>query len=208
MLGFLRSAIHNPLRAIKLLAGSTVRLVWYELQTCGELPARSAQDGIQFRPLSEGELRDLEDGPFREGQLTRLEMFGESHAYGAYVEGRLAHVSWLLIGDVSRKDIPVVLKLRDDEAEITGCETLPAFRGKGLYPFAIGCLLRIAQQSGVNTVYMKTNESNLASQRGITKAGFRKAGTILLYYSPFLKNPFVFMRRDTRQMPTSACEPF
>jgi GNAT superfamily N-acetyltransferase len=155
----------------------------------GETSATMAQTSApvgEFRPLSDDDLRTLEtgDGGFRQRQLDRLARFGRSYAFGVVVEGKLAHVSWLLPAAAVRMDSPDILRLRDDQAEITACETLPDFRGMGIYSFAISELFAVARQRGIVRIYMKTAWDNKPSQRGIRKAGLKGAGLALLLTPP------------------------
>jgi hypothetical protein len=63
-----------------------------------------------------------------------------------YIWATLSRISWLLPPSAVARDLPAILQLQEDEAEITGCETALAFRGKGLYPYAIQCLASVARQ--------------------------------------------------------------
>ncbi len=142
--------------------------------------------GMQFRYLDDVELRDIETGDeeFRQKQIERLARFGRSYAYGVYCEGVLAHISWLLPPCAVHIEEPRILQLNPDEAEITACETLPAFRGRGIYGFAIRQLLEVARTQRVSRVYMKTMSSNVSSQSGIAKAGLKNAGRALIVTPP------------------------
>jgi hypothetical protein len=120
--------------------------------------------------LDEEELRSIEnpadDPEFRNRQIERLQRFGHSYAYVVRIGGMVAHVSWLLPSSaVLRDHPPILLKLREDEAEITACGTISAFRGSGLYPYAIQRLVEVARACGIRRVYMKTRVSNNAVHR-------------------------------------------
>ena len=155
----------------------------------GETSPAMGQTGApaaQFLPLSEDDLRTLDagDAEFRQSQLDRLARFGQSYAFGVLVEGKLAHISWLLPAAAVRMESPAILQLRENQAEITACETLPEFRGRAIYGFAIRELFAVARQQGIARIYMKTAWDNKSSQRGIQKAGLKKAGLALLLTPP------------------------
>jgi GNAT superfamily N-acetyltransferase len=138
--------------------------------------------GVEFRRLGSADLVELAiaGSDFWMRQIERLERFGESHAYAMVVDGRVAHVSWLLPPAAMRRDEPRLLPIRDAVAEVTGCETLPEFRGRGLYGLAIRSLVAIASVQGIRRVMMKTADWNRASQSGIVKAGLTRVGTAWL----------------------------
>lgn len=77
-----------------------------------------------------------------------------------------------------------LVKLRPGEAEITSAFTLPQFRARGLYPFAIRTLCALAGQRSLERVFMITHRENRASQRGILKAGLRRQGWIVRIVPP------------------------
>jgi hypothetical protein len=183
----LRLARGNRRELLSALVG-TIR---FNKVYVGKTSAATARIGVgasKFLPLSDDDLRTLDvgDAGFRQRQLDRLARFGRSYAFGVVVEGKLAHVSWLLPAAAVRRDSPVILRLRDDQAEITGCETLPEFRGMGIYGFAIHELFVVARRQGIVRVYMKTAWDNKPSQRGIRKAGLKSAGLALLLTPPLL----------------------
>jgi hypothetical protein len=148
----------------------------------------AALPGTVLRALSKEEMGQLDAGEdgFGERQRERLRRFGESYAYGVFVDDCLAHISWLLPQSAMRLDLPAVVPDSGSCAEITGCETLPEFRGRSIYGFAIRSLCRVAAGQGISQIYMKTNWHNKASQKGILKAGLKSAGLALLLTQPLL----------------------
>ena len=134
----------------------------------------------------------VEDPSFVARQIQRLNRFGVSYAYGVFVEGRIAHVSWLLSPTAIRKDVPQVLRVRSDEAEITASETLPEFRCRGMYAFAIYNLFDLARRQGVRRIFMKTSANNKPSQAGIEKAGLKRVGTAILVVLPLTQRRVVW----------------
>lgn len=157
---------------------------------------RQHQEVIVFKKLGADDIRsiDVNDKSFRDRQVERLERFHASYAYGLYVAGRLAHVSWLLPYSAITLEAPLVLKAESSDVEITACETLPGYRGGCLYPLAIQKLALEAQLLGGKRLYMKTDITNRASQRGIAKAGLSLVGHVLVYQLPWIKRPLVWRR--------------
>lgn len=175
-------------RLLRMLTGSSAQWVVFRQDTNAAVSKLPEPPDAQVEMLNEEELRHIEnpadDPEFRNRQVERLNRFGQSYAYVVRLGAAIAHVSWLLPSSAVVRDPPVLLELREDEAEITGCETIPAFRGRGLYPYAIRRIVEVARSRGVRHVYMKTRDTNESSQRGILKAGFERVGSIRVITPP------------------------
>jgi hypothetical protein len=113
------------------------------------------------------------------------------------VGDEIAHIAWLLPPSAAAMEVPQILQLGEDEAEITCCETPPGWRGKGMYPFAIRQIAAVARSAGIRRLYMKTSETNTASQRGIIKAGFLPIGSISVAHPPLRPSVTVVKRNLT-----------
>lgn len=153
--------------------------------------------GWEFRPLTADELRAPSGpiGPFETRQIERLERFGRSYAFGVFIEGQLAHVAWMLAHPADQLDSPRLLALAEGEAEITACETVAAFRGRGIYPFAIRSLWMVAKEQGIHRVFMKTAASNRASRIGMQKAGLTQVATVFVWNPPWDRSRSMVIRR-------------
>jgi hypothetical protein len=192
-------ARQDPAQLRKAIRGDRYTLLVYAIGTDAIIKPVPVSEGIRFAGLSDQDLislpADSQDPEFRERQLERLRRFGRSHAFAVIDSDAVAHISWLLPAKALELERPRILLLRADEAEITACETLPQFRGKNLYPFAVQQLLRVAAEQGIRRVYMKTQKSNLPSQAGILKAGLKAIGTITVVTPPGMPGKsFVFRR--------------
>jgi ribosomal protein S18 acetylase RimI-like enzyme len=184
---------HDRATLRRLLLGQRSTYVVYAVDAGTDI-APSSDPTLSFRALSADEVRTLPvaDAEFRARQLERLERFGASHAYGVWADGALAHVSWLLMSDQMHRDPPHVVPDRTGNAEITCCETLPAFRGRGIYGYAIRHLLRVARDRGARRVFMKTAMDNTASQSGIEKAGLSRVGDAVRIVLPVVGREVVW----------------
>jgi RimJ/RimL family protein N-acetyltransferase len=169
-------------RLFRVLTGSFVQWIVFRQDTTAAVSQVPEPPEAQFEKLDEEALRHIEnpadDPEFRIRQIERLRRFGQSYAYAVRVGGVVAHISWLLPSSAILSDPPILLELREDEVEITACETLSVFRGKGIYPYAIQRMVEVARTCGIRRVYIKTRDNNESSQRGILKAGFDRAGSI------------------------------
>lgn len=149
----------------------------------GEIEPPGAAPEITVRRLTPPELRDVVAlaEEIRDG-AERCRAFPEPAAYGAFWQGRFAHVSWLISSqnDPLRQP-PRLVKLRPDEGEITFCATLPEFRGRRIYPFVIRSLFQLARERGMREIFMITLAKNVASQKGILAAGLRQRRRGILF---------------------------
>ena len=84
-------------------------------------------------------------------------------------DGKVAHTSAVM---------PKCFKFRylgEKDCEIGPCYTNKEFRGKGIYPKVLRCILSDYE---ADTFYMMVSDSNNSSIRGIEKAGFEHCGEI------------------------------
>jgi RimJ/RimL family protein N-acetyltransferase len=163
------------------------------------VPTPSPNDKLELQKLSDSELAalPLELAEFRE-QMDRFRLLGYNDAFAVIYDGCVAHISWLVTSAHDRRNSIRNVKLRHGEAEITHCMTLPEYRGRGLYPFAIRSLCQIAQKQGIRRVFMITGSQNSASQRGIEKAGLVRSGWVARWVFPFIPNCYSPVLRSHR----------
>lgn len=91
----------------------------------------------------------------------------------AYLNGQFIHRSWVTFGPkkVTQWKQCAPLKLKQGEAYIHWCETVPWVRGMGVYPTVLNYIIRVLS-GRVNEFYISTTADNIASRNGIRKAGF------------------------------------
>lgn len=88
----------------------------------------------------------------------------------------IRHISWIYLHNQRNR----ILSLAEDEAEIKFSLTLPNYRGQGLYPKVLCAIMDHLYSTGIKRVFICAERNNLASIRGIEKAGFKKAGEVRL----------------------------
>jgi RimJ/RimL family protein N-acetyltransferase len=177
---------NDPVGFLTYLGGRLEQYVVYAANPA-TIPPPESMAGVAVEKLSDQALRSLPTGRSELRQhVERLHQLRFNAAYAVRRHQTLAHISWLVMAEHDRTLSVRNVKLRDGEAEITHCVTLPEFRGQGLYPFAIRSLCQAARQRSVRRVFMITNVNNVASQRGIEKAGFTRQGRIIRLVFPYL----------------------
>ena len=102
--------------------------------------------------------------------------FGIEECYLAFCRGRIAHIAWIYYPDQAKKHPTPFRILKPDEAAIANCVTLPEFRGQGIYPAVVRNLLQELKKQGYRRCYMYIETDNIASQRGVSKIGFKPVG--------------------------------
>jgi hypothetical protein len=185
-------------RAWTLLAGSPAalpraaarRLAWRQRFTVhgwGPPEWRPAEPpaGVVLRRLPDDELVALSSRSDAIGtHRFYVQRHGINGAWGLFVDGELAHVTWIYTRAMHDREPYAGLRLADDEAELGNCVTLPRFKGRGLYPLAIRLLSRRLFDEGVRRVLMVTARGNAASERGIAKAGLARVGRLSYLWLP------------------------
>jgi RimJ/RimL family protein N-acetyltransferase len=183
-----RLARTDPRTLLRDLSGRRERYVAYSADP-KTIPAPDRLPGAMLEKLADDSLLELSRaGPDLAVHADRLQRHGFNDAWAVRIEGRLAHVAWLIAAEHDRRLPRRNVRLRDGEAEITHCFTLPEFRGQGVYVFAIRSLCRIAAMRDVRRVFMITSIQNVASQRGIERAGFHRCGRIVRWSLPYLSS--------------------
>ena len=126
-----------------------------------------------------------DDGYIRKGVITDLAISRKSMAAPSWEfscdlydgvkdhfiykkNGAIGHISWIYY----KNDPNRIIELRKDEGEVKYSLTLPELRGKGIYPDVLIEVQRYLKGKGYKRLFICTREDNLASVRGIEKAGF------------------------------------
>ena len=155
--------------------------------------------GVEFAHVGEDEIleqRHLPDDIFGR-QIDRLQRFGASYCYGAYVDGKLAAFAWLIPHELMPRDVPHLLSGKPGEAELTAGETVPDYRGRRLHGFVMANCFWAAREIGIHTVLFKTFPSNEAALRSFERIGGKRIGTTYFTFVPGLKSPLAWPRRFT-----------
>lgn len=92
---------------------------------------------------------------------------GHAIAVLIYVDRELAHHGFLFM----RNRMRCLLGAPRNAALLGHAHTLPKFRGRGLQGMSISTRARLARELGFSYVYAETAPGNIASQRGMARAG-------------------------------------
>lgn len=101
------------------------------------------------------------------------------HCYSAWVGEELAAYGWVSFGEEYVGELGLQVNLLNCEAYIWDCVTLPAYRQKGLFEALLGKMAGELFAGGVCRIWIGANKDNAPSQRGIDRAGFKRAVDLL-----------------------------
>lgn len=136
--------------------------------------------GITVAPLLPDQMSQLSEVysafPFSELEGAQRK---QSHCYGAWLSGRLVHYSWVQITGSHRiSEAGRRIEIKPGEFWIYDCRTGPSARGLGVYPYVLTFISRAYFKNDGRKGVIYTTEGNVASQRGIMKAGFQQKETL------------------------------
>jgi hypothetical protein len=116
--------------------------------------------------------------------------------YTAWVGDKLAAYGWVSFNEEYIGELNLRLRLLPGEAYIWDCVTLPAFRQNYLYSALLVYILAELRSEKLCRVWIGADLENVASQRGIARAGFRAVADLLIARVLALRSVWVQGRPD------------
>jgi GNAT superfamily N-acetyltransferase len=146
---------------------------WWRGDTLPDLPPIP---GLSVRPVSRWAEAQLVTGLTEHRVLTRYQ--NANALYGAFLDGEPAGYGWLARQTGRIDELLLVFEMPRGETYLWDFVTLPAFRGRGVYPHLLQEITR--QEEHLSRFWIGYDGANLASGRGIEKAGFRVVGDLVV----------------------------
>ena len=173
------------------------RLILFDT-TAQEMRPLEFRSDLEINKMTHRDLTVLMNGAGRFSDQARLYYGnrGIDTAYGAYLNGELVHMSWVYTTVEYAKEPFQRLVLSDGEVEIVNCFTLEKCRGLRIYPYVIQFLSHLYLENGATRIYMMAHYKNLASQRGIIKAGLKPVGDVTYLRIPGSSRQCIYYRRS------------
>jgi hypothetical protein len=142
-------------------------------------PQQLSSMGLTWAPLSlEDGLKLREIGPF-EISLAAPRFARGDLCYGGYIDGRLAHYSWVQRSGLHRiHEAGLSETVAPGEFWIYHCRTAEWARGRGIYPATLARIVGDLFDSGDKAAWIYTTRENISSQKGIARAGFQQVKTL------------------------------
>ena len=165
-------------RCDRLIGISLVRSYLYRLEKPPEMAAVMPIPNAQWDLLAPGQAGRLaEIGPFDSRDCAPRFERGDV-CYLASLGGRPAHYSWVQRSGVHPfTEAGCSLPVAAGEFWIYHCRTAEWARGKGIYPATLQRIVQEHFESGYRTAWIYTTRENVASQKGILRAGFAPVAT-------------------------------
>jgi ribosomal protein S18 acetylase RimI-like enzyme len=116
--------------------------------------------------------------------------------YAAWIADKLAVYGWVSFNEEHIGELNLRLTLLPGEAYIWDCATLPAYRQNYLYSALLVHILGELRANGLCRVWIGADLDNVASQRGIARAGFRAVADLLIARVLTLRSVWVQGRPD------------
>jgi GNAT superfamily N-acetyltransferase len=132
----------------------------------------------QLGPASSEWLASIMGAPSVEEVRRRFRSGGR--CYTAWVDGHLASYGWVSFDEEYVGEFNLRVRLLPGEAYVWDCFTLPAYRRHGLYSALLAHVLCNLEAGPVCRAWIGADADNVASQRGIARAGFRAVADMVL----------------------------
>lgn len=100
--------------------------------------------------------------------------------YTAWAGDKLAAYGWVSFDEEYVGELNLRVRLLPGEAYIWDCFTLPAFRQNHLYSALLDYMVRELRADPLCRAWIGADRENLASQRGIARAGFKAAADMVV----------------------------
>jgi GNAT superfamily N-acetyltransferase len=117
--------------------------------------------------------------------------------YTASVEGELAAYGWVSFDDEAIGELRLRVRLQPGEAYIWDCATAPALRQRRLYSALLGYIVGELRAEGLGRVWIGADMDNVASQRGIARAGFQPVADLVITRALALRFVWLVGRPNT-----------
>jgi GNAT superfamily N-acetyltransferase len=117
---------------------------------------------------------------FTDHELIRWRFSQGELCWVARAEGDIVSYVWAAFERQRVEELCNAIELQEGEVYLYDAFTLPEWRGKALYPAILSRQLEYFKQQGYKRALIFTVEENMASRRGITRAGFHHFQTIEL----------------------------
>lgn len=156
-----------------------VKTLFYNRTNAGACPSPlPLAPGVVITRLSPDQAHVWNECPGAGPKLAQARFENGDACYVAYLNGSLVHYSW-----VRRSGVQAIPEAGYDHTISPGefwiyhCWTHGRARGQRIYPCVLMEIAAYEFRSGLATAWIYTTEDNIASQRGIQRAGFQPAFT-------------------------------
>lgn len=153
------------------------RLWAFEL--AAPVPPPPAPAGYTFRPVAPAEAAELARALDGSASAVARRLAAGQRCFAAWAaEDGIAAYCWVATAPVPIAELEGWAEPGPGEAYIFECATRPAHRGRGLYSALLRQVLAALGRAGLRRAWIGADRANVASQRGIERAGFRPVADV------------------------------
>jgi ribosomal protein S18 acetylase RimI-like enzyme len=132
-------------------------------------------------------------GHMTDRRLFQARLERDEHLWTAQQEKKILSYCWTTCDPVEIGEVRRIISPRDDEIYLYDAFTFPEYRGLNLYPALLRHILEHSRQQGLRRALIFVLSDNVASIRGVQKAGFREFQRVtychFLGFSRYLYRP-------------------
>jgi hypothetical protein len=174
------SVVSKLLRRIDRLAGVSVDETFlYSIQSGAALPILPLLDGASIQVSDSPPFEEMKKIGWITAQDVERRIRRGDVCYLVYVDGALAHYSWVQFkGTVNIIGNAVTAGLEKGQFCVYDCCTAGWAKGKKIYPSTISRVVSDYFTRGFSSALIYTTKHNIASQNGIRRAGFKQCATL------------------------------
>jgi len=147
-------------------------------------PEPPVLDGARFEALSPSDGPALEEAMQASGDYPAGVAPGrfspERHAYGIWADEKIVTYGWAAYSPEPLGNSGISFRLEPGDVYIYDCATRPDYQGRGYYKALLRGMAADLAQRGCRRAWIATEAGNIASERGISGAGFTKIGHVNL----------------------------
>jgi GNAT superfamily N-acetyltransferase len=111
--------------------------------------------------------------------------------FAAWIDGAIASYGWVSTGEERIGELERPFRMRDGEAYVWDCVTLPPFRRQGLYTALLRTVASLLREEGVDRLWIGAGLYNAPSIQGFATAGFRTVINLTYIRLLFLQHIWV-----------------
>jgi hypothetical protein len=176
MFSFLRRAPGKLNRHLGMSFGQTYL---YRLSKADGWSAAPRDGRFKWQLLSPAQVGQLTDIGWFDVKKGQERLRRGNRCYTVSIDGRLAHYSWVQRSASHRiTEAGVSVPVERGAFWIYHCQTAGWARGRGIYPSTLERIVSDCFAEGDCTAWIYTSKRNVASQKGIERAGFGLVTTL------------------------------
>jgi GNAT superfamily N-acetyltransferase len=174
---------------------------WAIRPGAGLPPVYRAEIEVDFQEVGSADIDDLTTAMGLPSPALIEERFqGSRRCFCFKKDGRIISYGWVTHGREQVGEMERTFHLKDDEAYVWHCGTLPEWRRNGLYSALLSKIIyRLAEEGQTPTIWIGASRLNQPSVQGMANAGFKRV--LDASYRRILYLTFMWFKETTTDLP-------